>query len=315
MSIEIMTRVWKQSKQGGSQLLLLLAIADNANDGGFAWPGQEYLAKKIRMSTKSIPRLTKKLQEAGELFIHGRADQGKVTQYIVVVGMDWPQLEETLKCHLKFDETQLAFTKRGYMKIIGGDKLGGGQVGGGTQLCPGGVDIAVSRGVDIAVSTEPSLTIKEPSFSENSQNPKNQHTSTERHALNKLGRAIAHSKDAKAQTANELRTITLIGADIADITKTDILTVDTGELAALAGLTIRLSAKGNIATKLTAYEAWWYANDWRGKQGQSPTVKTLGSTWGQFEADRVAPAANTGPTLTEAQKTRLAELTAQFSPK
>ena len=127
MSIKIMSRVWEKSKQGGSQLLLLLAIADNANDGGFAWPGQEYLADKIRMSAKSIPRLTKKLQEAGELFIHNRAEQGKVTQYIVTVGMDWSQLEETLKRYLKFDEAQLAFTKRGYMKKPGGDKLGGPQ--------------------------------------------------------------------------------------------------------------------------------------------------------------------------------------------
>jgi hypothetical protein len=129
MSIKIMTRVWEQSKQGSSQLLLLLAIADNANDSGFAWPGQEYLAKKIRMNKKSIPRLAKKLQEAGELFVHNRADEGKVTQYIVTVGMDWPQLEEALKQYLKFDAAQIAFTKRGYLKIIGSVK---------TQLCPGG---------------------------------------------------------------------------------------------------------------------------------------------------------------------------------
>ena len=292
MSIEIMTRVWKQSKQGGSQLLLLLAIADNANDGGFAWPGQEYLADKIRMSAKSIPRLTKKLQEAGELFIHNRAEQGKVTQYIITVGMDWSQLEETLRRYLKFDKAQLAFTKRGYTKKSGVDKLGGGQVGGPPTL-GGGVDIAMRGGVDIAMSTEPSLTVNEPSFLENPQ---------------------VNGKDGfdRADQA-ERGFLNALAGQVATITKTDIDTAGPSTRESLKQLTLALSKKPNIEVKLPAYERWWYANDWRGKQGQPPTAFHIGDTWGQFEADKVAPPPSSGPTLTDAEKARLTELTAQFS--
>ncbi|KKN35548.1 hypothetical protein LCGC14_0782390 [marine sediment metagenome] len=274
MSIEIMTRVWKQSKQGGSQLLLLLAIADNANDGGFAWPGQEYLADKIRMSAKSIPRLTKKLQEAGELFIHNRAEQGKVTQYIITVGMDWSQLEETLRRYLKFDKAQLAFTKRGYTK-------------------KSGVDIAMRGGVDIAMSTEPSLTVNEPSFLENPQ---------------------VNGKDGfdRADQA-ERGFLNALAGQVATITKTDIDTAGPSTRESLKQLTLALSKKPNIEVKLPAYERWWYANDWRGKQGQPPTAFHIGDTWGQFEADKVAPPPSSGPTLTDAEKARLTELTAQFS--
>ncbi|KKN24813.1 hypothetical protein LCGC14_0891050 [marine sediment metagenome] len=150
---------------------------------------------------------------------------------------------------------------------------------------------------------------------ENPQPPKTQHTDTEREALNKLGKVIAHSGLNNPTTTDELRAITLTGFEIAKMARTDILAIDTGELSALAGLTIRLSAKGNITAKLKAFETWWYANDWRGKQSQSPTVKQMGSTWGQFEADKVSPAngATSGPVLTEAKKARLVELTAQFS--
>jgi hypothetical protein len=179
------------------------------------------------------------------------------------------------------------------------------------------------------MSTEPSLTVNEPSFSQNSQKTKNKltpapapiikansyiekYTDTERQALNTLGKILARHPNITAKTTDDLKSITLIGYEIAKITKTDINTIDATELKALAGLTIRLSAKPNIEAKLPAFQKWWYAEDWRGKQRQPPTVKTLGSTWGQFEAAKVAPpnAASNGPVLTEAKKQRLAELVA-----
>ncbi len=281
MSIEIMTRVWKQSKQGGSQLLLLLAIADNANDGGFAWPGQKYLADKIRMNKKSIPRLTKKLQEAGELFIHNRAEAGKVTQYIVTVGMGWDQLEETLKRYLKFDKVQLAFTKRGYMKILGGDKLGGGQVGGGTQLCPGGVDIAVSRGVDIAVSTEPSLTVNETPFLETPLSPE------KKSDLNTLAHYVAEIKTDDITTKDELRAVTLLSYEVAQVCKLDVSLAGTPNLKAIARITLALKAKGVKIADLKLFSDWWYNEPWQGKNGQAPSPAQLGDMWGQFEAQKV----------------------------
>jgi hypothetical protein len=113
-------------------------------------------------------------------------------------------------------------------------------------------------------------------------------TDTERDALNRLGKVIAHSGNiGNIQTADELRAITLIGADIAKITETDILAIDLGELRALASFTIRVSTKPDIIEKLTEVGPWWYANDWRGQKGQPPTIKQLGSVWGQFEAARV----------------------------
>jgi hypothetical protein len=69
MSIALMSKVWSQSQRGGSELLLLLALADFANDAGFAFPSVPTLAKKIRMTTRNARYLLSKLEESGELVI------------------------------------------------------------------------------------------------------------------------------------------------------------------------------------------------------------------------------------------------------
>jgi hypothetical protein len=80
-----MSAVWKDSKQKGSSLLLLLAFADHAGDDGFCWPGYEHLAKKIRMSTRSVSRLVEQLEKDKEL--HVIRKQGEHNWYVVRVGM------------------------------------------------------------------------------------------------------------------------------------------------------------------------------------------------------------------------------------
>lgn len=85
-----MSRVWDHSKQSGTPLLLLLAIADFANDDGMAWPGVETLAKKIRMSERYVHRLVKELSEAGELRIEYKAGKNGTNQYWVTIDPEQP---------------------------------------------------------------------------------------------------------------------------------------------------------------------------------------------------------------------------------
>lgn len=85
MSIKIMTRVWESSQASGSDLLLLLALADNADDTGYCWPGIEYLARKIRMTTQSVISITRRLEETGELVVARSRRHGNC--YVILVGM------------------------------------------------------------------------------------------------------------------------------------------------------------------------------------------------------------------------------------
>lgn len=73
MSIAVMSHVWSLSLLGGTELLLLLAIADFADNEGVAYPSVATLAKKIRMSERNTQYLLKKLEESGELEIQRNA--------------------------------------------------------------------------------------------------------------------------------------------------------------------------------------------------------------------------------------------------
>lgn len=71
MSISVSTVVWKRSKQKGNALLVLLALADYANDKKqeLAWPSVSTLASKVRLSERQVQRILPALAESGELAI------------------------------------------------------------------------------------------------------------------------------------------------------------------------------------------------------------------------------------------------------
>ncbi len=73
MSIKVMNWVWEYSPAKGTELLMLLAIADNASDdGGNAYPSVRTLARKTRMGERSVQRIVRKLAEEGHLSIKER---------------------------------------------------------------------------------------------------------------------------------------------------------------------------------------------------------------------------------------------------
>lgn len=259
MSIKIMSRVWEQSKQGGSQLLLLLAIADNANDSGYAWPGQEYLAKKIRMNRRSIPRLTKKLEDARELFINDRSDKGKSIQYIVTTGMTWADFANSLQAHLKYNDEKCADIYPWFYK--GGDDKLSTPEGEGVDIAMSGGDDKLSGGVDIAMSTEPSLTINEPSiFNGSAKNPQ------------------TSSSDIlePSALASGICTLCILGETISKDKRQEV-----------KGAAIILHPKNITQADLNNFKAWWYDHTWKGQRNQLPEPKDICNEWGRFEAARV----------------------------
>lgn len=90
MSIKVMSRVWEHSQHGGSTLLLLLALADWADDWGYCYPSHETMARKIRSGERNVYYLLRKLEESGEIRIINRGRGGKASEtsvYQVIVGM------------------------------------------------------------------------------------------------------------------------------------------------------------------------------------------------------------------------------------
>lgn len=92
MSVKRMSSVWDSSIHKGSSLLLLLAIADNANDYGHAWPGIEVLSKKTRLSERQVMRIIQVLEDSGELFVFRR--EGCCNHYLVLTGFSEDEREK-----------------------------------------------------------------------------------------------------------------------------------------------------------------------------------------------------------------------------
>lgn len=67
MSIKRMAEVWENSAHKAGALLVLLALADFANDQGVCWPSFATLARKARISERQAKRIVAQLVKSGEL--------------------------------------------------------------------------------------------------------------------------------------------------------------------------------------------------------------------------------------------------------
>jgi hypothetical protein len=83
MSIHIMSAVWKNSVQTGGNLLLLLAMADFANDDGECWPSVATLATKARITDRHVRRILRQLEEDGEIKALDKPGQNGTIRYLV----------------------------------------------------------------------------------------------------------------------------------------------------------------------------------------------------------------------------------------
>ncbi len=89
MSIYPLARVWDHSQQRGTPFVLLLAIADRADELGVAWAGTAWLAGRARLERRQTIRVIQSLEQAQELIVvRSKRENGIniVNHYIVTVG-------------------------------------------------------------------------------------------------------------------------------------------------------------------------------------------------------------------------------------
>jgi len=65
MSVHVMSKVWKCAPYEGGTLLVLLALADWADDDGLCWPSVPVLAKKARLKDRQTRYALRQLEEDG----------------------------------------------------------------------------------------------------------------------------------------------------------------------------------------------------------------------------------------------------------
>jgi hypothetical protein len=85
MSIRVMTSVWDDARtQAHSELLVLLALADWANDEGHCWPTISALATKARLSERAVQQILGRLAATGRIRRIQGGGRGRANQYQVV---------------------------------------------------------------------------------------------------------------------------------------------------------------------------------------------------------------------------------------
>lgn len=92
MSIKYMSVVWSdQTIQSRTQLLILLALSDFANDDGFAWPSLETISQKARTSARAVQDQLEELKKAGKLEIQiAKGPKGTNLYRVIMGGVQMP---------------------------------------------------------------------------------------------------------------------------------------------------------------------------------------------------------------------------------
>ncbi|MFC3688931.1 helix-turn-helix domain-containing protein [Aquipuribacter hungaricus] len=88
MAIRLMTAVWDDESLPRGDVLLMLALADHANDDGACFPSINRLARRTRSSASTVRRHLRSLREAGRLTIDAREGTSNLYR-IVLRGDGW----------------------------------------------------------------------------------------------------------------------------------------------------------------------------------------------------------------------------------
>lgn len=88
MSIKAMNWVWKLEDLSAQETLVLLALADQANDQGYCYPSRATLAQKARCSVRTVGRSVKNFEEWGLLRVAQRNTMaGRISsEYFLNIG-------------------------------------------------------------------------------------------------------------------------------------------------------------------------------------------------------------------------------------
>lgn len=78
MSVKAISWVFEHSRSRGIDRLVLLALADAANDQGTAWPSLTTIARKAGIDRRTVSRTIARLVELGELRRHPASGQSGV---------------------------------------------------------------------------------------------------------------------------------------------------------------------------------------------------------------------------------------------
>lgn len=106
-----MNRVWEIQELKGGRLLIMLAIADHANEEGEAWPSQKSLASKARLDPRQVRRVEESLCKDNYLTVEDRPLNGKVRRVYQLFPKDEDKMSADKKSYNEKNEDKMSAQK------------------------------------------------------------------------------------------------------------------------------------------------------------------------------------------------------------
>jgi 6-phosphogluconate dehydrogenase len=98
MSIEVTTWVYRHSEERLGRRLVLLVLADHANDDGTgAWPSVETIGEKARLSRAQVQRCLRALEAEGAIEKAGKSRSGTSIYNVLMTSEGGPQDEASYR--------------------------------------------------------------------------------------------------------------------------------------------------------------------------------------------------------------------------
>lgn len=84
MSFKVTKWAWSRSESRNGARLVLLALADRADDHGFAWPSIEDLCERTKLSPRAVQKAITNLVELGELKVESGGGRRVRNRYTII---------------------------------------------------------------------------------------------------------------------------------------------------------------------------------------------------------------------------------------
>jgi hypothetical protein len=111
MSNRAVTWAFEQDCGSMAAKLVLVKLADNANDDGLCWPSMDYVARHCNCTRNTVFRIIKKLQHRQLLDVHPRSRNGMQTSNEYSLRMPQSDRIKTAKAHYSKSSTKSAVTQ------------------------------------------------------------------------------------------------------------------------------------------------------------------------------------------------------------
>jgi hypothetical protein len=108
MSFRIQEDVYEHSNETRSRRLVLLALADRANDAGVSWPSVANLAHRTRLSRSQVQRCLRQLEADGAITVQPGGGRRRPNRYTVIVSAHARGTGETAAACGRFSTTERA---------------------------------------------------------------------------------------------------------------------------------------------------------------------------------------------------------------